>query len=79
MSKFAPELASPKSTSPTSSSYWVVPGLLLPAILTQTSTTWPRAHNAFRNGCRGSVKSQDESHGEKQIGNKREEAPLCPP
>ena len=29
MSKFTPELASPTSTPPTSSSYWVVPGLLL--------------------------------------------------
>jgi protein-tyrosine phosphatase len=29
MSMFASELASPKSTPPTSSSYWVVPGLLL--------------------------------------------------
>ena len=30
MSKFTPELASPTSTPPTTSSYWVVPKLLLP-------------------------------------------------
>ena len=29
MTKFTPELAPPKTTPPTSSSYWVVPGLLL--------------------------------------------------